>query len=179
MITWTTERRKLSDLIPWPRNPRKINDAQGKRLAESFDEFGQVETIAIAPNGDILNGHQRLKVLAAKHGKDYTVDVRVASRPLTEKEREKLTVYLHKGAAGEFDMDFLLAEFDMGDLAEWGFDRAELDAFGGVAEDVASAGVDSIPSQWAIMIECDSESAQSELLQRFSDEGLRCKALIS
>ena len=179
MITWTTERRKLSDLIPWPRNPRKINDAQGKRLAESFDEFGQVETIAIAPNGDVLNGHQRLKVLAAQHGKDYTVDVRVASRPLTEKEREKLTVYLHKGAAGEFDMDFLLAEFDMGDLAEWGFDRAELDAWGEGSEDVTPAGINNIPSQWAIMIECDSESTQSELLQRFSDEGLRCKALIS
>lgn len=143
MITWTTERRKLSDLIPWPRNPRKINDAQGKRLAESFDEFGQVETIAIAPNGDVLNGHQRLKVLAAQHGKDYTVDVRVASRPLTEKEREKLTVYLHKGAAGEFDMDFLLAEFDMGELVEWGFEQSELDEF--VVPDFAPVGVEDQP----------------------------------
>lgn len=28
MITWTNERRKLSDLIPWPRNPRQIKGDQ-------------------------------------------------------------------------------------------------------------------------------------------------------
>lgn len=40
-ITWTNERRKLRDLIPWPRNPRQIKTDQAKRLAESFDTFGQ------------------------------------------------------------------------------------------------------------------------------------------
>ena len=42
-LTWTNERRRLGDLIPWPRNPRQIREKEAKRLAESFDEFGQVE----------------------------------------------------------------------------------------------------------------------------------------
>lgn len=125
-IAWTNERRKLGDLIAWPRNPRQINKEQAKRLDESFTEFGQVETIAIGPANEVYNGHQRLNVLAAKHGKDYEVEVRVASRALTEKEREKLTVLLHKGAAGEWNFDVLANEFDAGELVEWGFKPYEL-----------------------------------------------------
>src|SRR5512139_1718606 len=126
-ITWTNERRKLSDLIPWPRNPRQIKGDQAKRLVQSFDQFGQVETIAIGPGNEVYNGHQRLNVLAQKYGRDYEVEVRVSSRPLEEKEREKLTVFLHKGAAGEWDFDTLANEFELDDLLEWGFDKKELD----------------------------------------------------
>ena len=122
-ITWTTERRKLSDLIPWPRNPRQITKDQARRLSESLDEFGQVQTIAISPDNQILDGHQRQLVWAAseKWGPDLEVDVRVASRALTEKEREKLAVYLHKGAAGEWNFDVLANEFELDELLDWGF----------------------------------------------------------
>lgn len=41
-ITWTNERRKLSDLIPWERNPRTIKNAQAERLVDSVETFGQV-----------------------------------------------------------------------------------------------------------------------------------------
>ena len=125
-ITWTNERRKLKDLKPWERNPRQITKDQAKRLVESFNEFGQVETIAIGPNNEVYNGHQRLNVLKDKYGDEYEVEVRVSSQELTEKQREKLTVYLHKGAAGVWDFD-TLSEFDLDDLLEWGFDKHELD----------------------------------------------------
>ena len=126
MITWANEKRKLGDLKPWGRNPRQIKSDQAKRLSESFDEFGQVETIAIGPDNEVYNGHQRLNVLMAKHGKECEVEVRVSSRPLTEKEREKLTVYLHKGAAGEWNFDVLANEFELDELVEWGFAPEEL-----------------------------------------------------
>lgn len=125
-ITWTNETRRLDELQPWPRNPRQINKDQAKRLAQSFDEFGQVETIAIGPGNEVYNGHQRLAVLMDKHGGAYKVEVRVSSRPLTEKEREKLTVFLHKGAAGEWNFDTLANEFEVDELVEWGFSPSEL-----------------------------------------------------
>jgi hypothetical protein len=135
-ITWTNERRKLSELIPWPRNPRQIKGAEVKRLQESLAEFGQVEPTAIGPANELYNGHQRLKSWAAKYG-DIEIDVRVSSRPLTEKEREKLTVYLHKGAAGEWDMD-TLSEWDVPDLLQWGFTADEL----GIVPDFEPVGVE-------------------------------------
>lgn len=123
-LTWKNDRRKLSDLIPWERNPRHIKDKQAKLLAESFQDFGQVETIAISASGEIYNGHQRLSVLAGKYGMDYEIDVRVSSRDLTEKERERLTVYLHRGATGEWDFEEL-ANWDMSDLLTWGFEESD------------------------------------------------------
>ena len=137
-ITWTNERRKLRDLKPWPRNPRQIKSDQAKRLAESFDQFGQVETIAIGPDNDVYNGHQRLNVLMQRHGGDYEVEVRVSSRPLTEKEREKLTVYLHKGAAGEWNFDTLANEFEFEELVEWGFSPEEF----GIVPDFQPVGIE-------------------------------------
>jgi len=128
--TWTTERRKLRDLKPWPINPREIKKDQAKRLQESFDQFGQVETIAIGPGNEIFNGHQRLNVLAAQHGPDYEVDVRVASRSLTEHERQKLTVFLHQGTVGIWNWDLLADNFEVADLVDWGFELDELGLHG-------------------------------------------------
>lgn len=133
-ITWTNETRRLGDLVPWPRNPRQIKTEQAKRLRDSFERFGQVETIAVGPANEagqhpVYNGHQRLNVLMQQHGADYTVEVRVASRALTEKERERLTVYLHKGAAGEWNFDELAA-WDVPELVEWGFTPYELGIIG-------------------------------------------------
>ncbi len=130
-ITWSNEKRTLRDLKPWSRNPRVIKNKQAERLVESVNDFGQVETLAIGPDNSIYNGHQRLSVLAGEYGLDYEIDVRVASRPLSEKERERLTVYLHKGAAGEWDFDILANEFEVDDLLAWGFEPFEL----GIAPD--------------------------------------------
>ena len=123
-IAWTNERRKLSQLIPWPDNPRQIKADQAERLRQSLDEFAQVETLAIGPDNELYNGHQRLKVWADAYG-DITVDVRVSSRPLTEQERKKLTIYLEK-AKGEWDFDMMANVYDVDDLLEWGFEEWEL-----------------------------------------------------
>ena len=125
-ITWTNEVRKLGDLTPWPINPRQINKTEAARLSQSLDEFAQVETIAIGPGDEVYNGHQRLNVWMSEHGPDYEVDVRVSSRELTEDERKKLTVFLHKGATGEWDFDLLANNFDVDDLMEWGFEPYEI-----------------------------------------------------
>jgi hypothetical protein len=127
-ITWTNDKRKLSELIPWEINPAQIGKDEARRLEESLDEFGQVQAIAISPTNEIYDGHQRKTVWSAskKFGKDYVVDVRVSSRPLTEQERKKLVIYLRKGAVGEFDWDLLANNFDVPDLLEWGFSEQEL-----------------------------------------------------
>jgi hypothetical protein len=129
-IEWTNERRKLKDLIPWKINPRQIREKQARRLAQSLEEFNQIETIAVGPNGELYNGHQRLNVWGKEYGGDLEVDVRVSSRPLTEQERKKLTIYLHKGAAGEWDFDLLANNFELDELEDWGFEPKELDIFG-------------------------------------------------
>lgn len=178
-IIWTTDRRKLADLIPWSRNPRQIKREQARRLQESHAEFGQVETFAIGPGNEVYNGHQRLAAWAEEYGPDLEVDVRVSSRPLTEKEREKLTVYLHKGAVGEWNFD-VLSEWDVPDLLEWGFSELELGIDNKQIESFdEKTEPEEIPEQYMILIECETEQEQAELLERFNKEGLKCRALLS
>ena len=127
-LTWTDGRRKLSELIPWDQNPRLIRTKEAERLVKSLEDFGQIHPIAIDPDNEILDGHQRQACwsTAEKYGPDHEVDVRIASRKLTKKERQKLVVYLHRGTVGEWDWDELANSFEMSDLLDWGFDEKEL-----------------------------------------------------
>lgn len=125
-MQWKNEKRRLADLQPWARNPRQITHGQAERLVDSFGEFGQIEPLAIGPDNEVYNGHQRLAVLLQEHGPDYEIEVRVATEALTESQREKLTIYLHKGAAGDWNFDTLANEFELEDLLEWGFEEWEL-----------------------------------------------------
>jgi len=124
-LTWTNEIRRLGDLVPWPRNPRRIGDAEAERLKESRKVFDQPQVIVIGPGQEIYDGHQRLKAWADEWGPDLEVAVRVSSQPLTEQERRQLTVLLHRGTMGDWDFE-ALKDWDVGELLEWGFDKEEL-----------------------------------------------------
>ena len=125
-ITWTNERRKLSDLIPWERNPKTISKKHAKKLLEYWQRVGQFQTVAAGPDGSLYDGHQRLAVLLDALGPDLEIDVRIASRALTEQEREELVVAAHAGTTGQWNWDDL-ANWDAESLIEWGFDDSALD----------------------------------------------------
>jgi len=147
-IEWRNETRKLADLKPQEDNPRQITKPQAERLLKSWHKFNQVQTVAINPDGTILDGHQRYFVLLAAHeDSQMEVDVRVSSRELTRREWQELVVLLHEGAVGSWNWD-ALAEWDgvdVPDLVEWGFSEEALgilpsagewdEAFGGLPTD--------------------------------------------
>lgn len=123
-VSWTPVTVRLSQLTPWERNPKRISKSHAARLLELWKEIGQFQTIAIGPDGEVYDGHQRLSVLKAAHGKGYEVIALQSSQALTEKQREKLTIEAHVGTTGQFDWD-ALSGWDAGELQAWGFD-AEL-----------------------------------------------------
>lgn len=124
-VVWTPVTIPLSALTPWERNPKRISKTHAQRLLDLWQRLGQFQTIAIGPNGEVYDGHQRLSVLKAAYGADYQVQALQSSRPLTEKEREELTVAAHVGTVGQFDWD-ALSGWDAGDLQAWGFDQEAL-----------------------------------------------------
>jgi DNA modification methylase len=124
-IKWKNVKKRLGDLKPWIRNPRRIDAAHGARLDQSLDEFGQVDIFAIGPKNEVYNGHQRLGRLLQSKGEKHWVDCRQASRALSEKERRKLTALLHAGAQGQWDWD-MLKDWDREELKNFGMDRVTL-----------------------------------------------------
>lgn len=121
-IEWTTQKRKLSELIEWEHNPRQLTAKQAADLAASLKRFGYVEPIAINTDGTILGGHMRRKVMMAQALLDpgQEVEVRVPSRELTLVEVAELNVRLNRNS-GEWDYDALANVFDEGALKAWGF----------------------------------------------------------
>lgn len=136
-LTWTNTVVSLGELVPWEHNPKRISKNAAKRLLQSFEDFGQVQTVAIGPQGEVYDGHQRLSALLAVHGASYQLDARRSNRPLTEQERKRLVVTLHAGAVGEWDWE-ALAGWDAGELSGWGFDAETLNTWNDDAANLAT-----------------------------------------
>ena len=90
----------VSDLHPADYNPRKDlapGDKQYEKLARSIETFGYVEPIVWnRTTGNIVGGHQRLKVLVQK---GYT-EVQVVEVELNEQE-ERILVDSFLAEVGE------------------------------------------------------------------------------
>ena len=124
-VTWSNVQVMLGELQPWADNPRLSSKRQAQRLLDSWRQFGQVQTVAIGPQNEVYDGHQRLSALLTVHGPSYQVDARRCSRELSDVERRALVVTLHAGAVGSWNWDNL-ANWDAGELREWGFDSETL-----------------------------------------------------
>jgi hypothetical protein len=128
MIQWTTEQRRLADLLPWDRNPRRLTNKQAEDITASLRKFGIADPVIINTDDTIIGGHQRSRMLKMmmEYGGESFVDVRVPDRTLNDDEVAELNVRLNKNT-GEFDFEILANEFEMADLLEWGFEAWEFD----------------------------------------------------
>lgn len=173
---------RFGDIAPHKRNPKIHPDSQRDAFRGAVREIGFTSVPVAYVNGDGVltwaDGHLRGSEVA-----DYIGDVAILD--ITDAEAELLLVTADPIAAlAEQDaekLEELLRDVNTGDAALQQMLADMAEGVGIVPPDgeAGLAGPDTIPSQWAIMVECDSEEQQSELLQQFSDEGLQCKALIS
>ncbi len=122
-LSWQSQKRKISDLIPASYNPRKWPDKEIKDLKASLEKFSLADPIVINANNTVIGGHFRLTLLKEK-GIDE-VDVRVPDRLLEEAEERELNIRLNRNC-GLWDFD-ALANFDEDLLTDIGFDSKELD----------------------------------------------------
>ncbi len=123
------EHRKLSELTPYPRNPRQHSDAQIAQIAGSIAQFGFNAPILVDAKGGMLAGHGRY-LASLKLGLE-TVPVVVLDH-LSETEKRAYILADNKLAElSSFDDDLLRAELaDLRDaevdLGALGFDEDEL-----------------------------------------------------
>lgn len=116
--------RKVSDLIPYDKNPRK-NDEAVKYVKASIEQFGFKVPIVIDAQGVIVAGHTRLK--AAKELGMKEVPCIVAD-DLNEEQIKAFRLADNMTASkSEWDFELLQGEIDMladFDLTQFGFDEA-------------------------------------------------------
>jgi hypothetical protein len=125
-MKWTTEKRKLKDLIIYDKNPRILTSTQRGEIEKSLKKFDLVEIPAINKDNTIIAGHQRISVLKALKGDDYEIEVRVPETILNEKDFKEYLLRSNRNKA-EWDWNMLDVEFDPGLLLEAGFESFEVD----------------------------------------------------
>lgn len=123
MIEWHIEKRKISDLKTYTKNPRFLTRDQEAHLTISLDKFGIIDKPFINLDGTIIGGHQRINVL--KKLEHDVIEVNVPSRPLTDKEVQELNIR-HNKNTGDWDFDCLANAWEVTDLLDWGFSEEEL-----------------------------------------------------
>ncbi|MFH1712446.1 MAG: DNA methyltransferase [Patescibacteria group bacterium] len=124
-LQWRTERRKVSDLVPNPNNPRAITPKQMNDLKRSLRKFNLAEIPVINTDNHVVAGHQRLLALQLLGRGEEHISVRVPSRKLTQKEYDQYLLSSNR-IGGEWDWVKLAEYFDVGDLLASGFDDIDL-----------------------------------------------------
>jgi hypothetical protein len=162
-----------------PLNYRKHPQRQREAVNASLRELGWISTVVEnVTTGNVIDGHERIWQALQRNE-----DVPYLQVELSEaEERLALAVFDPTTNMAETDaaiLDDLLRDVNTGEAALQAL-LAELAEGAGITPPSDElAGVDVVPQQWAIMIECSDEIEQAELLQRFEAEGLQCRALIS
>ena len=145
----------VSDLHPADYNPRKDlapGDKQYEKLARSIETFGYVEPIVWnRTTGNIVGGHQRLKVLVQKGYTEvqvvevelksieetFNISLKFSAEDLDETAEKQLNIAMNK-VTGEWDEVKLKELLDgLGDAApETGFDLYEIEALENNVDDL-------------------------------------------
>ena len=126
------KRIPVSKLNPAPYNPRKDlqpGDPEYIKLANSMEHFGYVEPIIWNQRtGNVIGGHQRLKVLVATGHTE--VDVSVVDLSLADEKALNLALNKIDGAWDDDLLAALMKDLEEGgevDALLTGFDQGEID----------------------------------------------------
>ena len=160
--------KKLSELTPYANNPR-LNDGAVDAVAASIKAFGFKVPCVIDKDGVIVAGHTRLKA-AQKLGLK-TVPCIVADDLTPEQIKA-----------------FRLADNKVGELAEWDFEKLDLEleeldfdmtpfGFGDEQEESSTSSNNEVEyhEELSLLIECDTEAQQEDLFHELTDRGFKCR----
>jgi hypothetical protein len=197
--------KKHDALTPDPQNPNRMAAEDKARMAASLAEFGDLSGVTInRRTGLLIGGHQRADVLSgadlqtedlATPEPDGTVargwlvhgGRRYAVRVVDWTEEKAKAAMLAANRFGRLGADD--PEMLAGLLRELGAEAEDVtgytaDAIAELLKPECDKGADiseeqNIHEQYVIMITCRNEMHQTELLDKFLAEGLKCKALQS
>jgi hypothetical protein len=178
-------RVRAGDLVPHELNPRTHPDDQRAALAALYEQVGFARSLLAyeLPDG-------RLKLIDGHLRRDLTPEMEVDVEVLDVDDAEARALLL------SLDPLAALAGHDVAVLDELRrLTETSSDALAHLWDSIGQAGAavdqalkkarrpraeaDPLPQQFLILIECADEREQTDLLRRFQEQGLKCRALLS
>ena len=171
---WPIDRPRDSDA-----NARTHPKKQIEELRQSLRNYGQVWPILVREDGEIIAGHGR-RVAAALEG--WTEIKVIVARGWTAKQCRAFALLDNRIPLNAgWDAKKLAAELqrvrdDGGDPLSIGFSNADLKKL-----DMAPASTEPQLTglTFSVIVRCDGEVHQHEVLSMLEEQGLKCEAMIS
>lgn len=162
----------LSKITPAKYNARKDlkpGEKAYEDIKKSIKTFGLVDPLIWNKRtGNLVGGHQRLKILQAEGEKK--VRVRVVDLPLAKEKALSLALNKVSGGWDNQKLAGLLADLDDGDILETGFSEEEIEELTGLNEDEVKGTV-------KFSEELDEENNYIVLFYRTSTDWLQAQTL--
>ena len=137
-LHWQPDIARLDSLEVWIHNPKWLSKSRGKRLAKSWQDLKQYQTLAVGPSGEVYDGTQRVNTLNKQgYPGDFEIFVMRSNRPLTDEERQRIVIESTVGTVGALDFD-KLAGWDASALQGYGLDAEALAEWNDAAANLAS-----------------------------------------
>lgn len=117
-LSWHMETRKIRELVPTDKNPRKLTAQGREQLEKKIRELGLFEVPTIDADGKLLNFNQRFKILMALGRGEEMIDVRVPNRKLTDAEVKQIVITsnVHDGEWDKIVLEEHYADIDLSAL---------------------------------------------------------------
>lgn len=162
-------------------HPKNYNHHRLDKISESLRENGQYRPLVVEHDtGYILAGNGTWRAAKQLGWSEIAAD-RVV---VTSDVAKRILLVDNHAASDDYDEQTVKELLDeLGDLSGTGIDaedfasllkRLEPDE---EDEDLDASEKLTGASVFAVVVECDDEFSQAELLARFEDEGLKCRAL--
>jgi ParB-like chromosome segregation protein Spo0J len=173
----------LDELQPFPGNAKR---GDIPLIRESIRRNGQYRALVVRDIGGayvVLAGNHTLKGLEA----EGHTSARCELIRCDDATARRINLVDNRAAdKGSYDGDALVELLRHADEEEGlegtGYTEEDLTDLLGKTEELPPAGdadTDDAPAMWGVVVECDTEDEQVELLERLSGEGHRVRALIA
>lgn len=174
-----TVRVCVRELVPSSKNPRKIKAEEKRKLWQRLEKFGMISIPVRDYEGTLLGGKQRCELMIEYGLGDTEIDVRSATRKLTEEELREVML-IENSHAGEWDLEILKREFDEYlDLGEFGLmleeSLAEVEKMNADQDEPEMPIVAKFSEKYtAFVIVCRNEIDQNHIAEKLGVEVSQC-----
>lgn len=166
-------------------NPRTITDERFEALKYAMTKdprFLIPRPIVATPDGEVVAGHMRLRAAQALGWQ--TVPVYVESMDDGLKRERKLRDNVPYGDWVPTEVAELIDAHEAGDgdMQMLGFNDQELSDLAKLGQEPAGGSGDEptgdLPVVHAVVVECDTDEQQAELLEEFAERDLKARAVL-
>jgi len=181
---------RLKDLKPDRHNANRHTERGSGMMKNSIRESGFGDSLTVDKDGVVISGNQRLETLADIQMDNPIVIQSDGTRPIVHQrtdlkasDKRGRMLALYSNRVGELNLNWSAEQLkalsnDVELSRLWTDEELSLLLENSKGETQTNPYV-QIVERFAVLIECASEDHQAKMLNRFTKEGLKCRALCS